>query len=166
MKYLIITKEKDFISKSKSAVNHLKKSNGNCVMVYDKEGKFIKYAVRENGKPTDARPCADGRLRKFAVDLIKEYKVGTEFKDAEQFWYNRRNYSIITITENGEKISGKYYELREKYDKRKDHSAECIKMCFRYKFDDISDEYEWFREGEYGVVYKKKGTEKYLYPQY
>ena len=51
MKYLIITEAKDFISTSLNAKKHLEKSNGNSVMVYDKNGWFIRYAKRINGVP-------------------------------------------------------------------------------------------------------------------
>ena len=82
MKYLIITEAKDFISTSLNAKKHLEKSKGCAVMVYDKEGWFIRYAKRINGAPVKVRACCDGEPRKWAADFIRNHNVGDMVDDA------------------------------------------------------------------------------------
>ena len=82
MKYLIITEEKDFISNSLNAKKHLESSNGNSVMVYDKNGWFIRYAKRINGVPVKVRACCDGEPRKWAADFIRNHNIGDSANDA------------------------------------------------------------------------------------
>ncbi len=88
MKYLIITKECDFISNSLNAKKHLANSKGDSVMVYDKFGWWIRYARRENGVIKSLKPYNDGTPRKWAVDFIRKHNVGDIIDDA-------RNFSVI-----------------------------------------------------------------------
>ena len=92
MKYLIITKECDFVSNSLNAKKHLENSKGNAVMVYDRYGWWIRYAKRINGRIESMKVNDDGIARKWAIDFIKNNKVGTKTKDA------RREYFQYKIT--------------------------------------------------------------------
>ena len=85
MKYLIITKECDFISNSLNAKKHLANSNGDSVMVYDKFGWWIRYARRKNGIIEKRNAYNDGISRKWAIDFIREHKVGDSIDDARKY---------------------------------------------------------------------------------
>ena len=81
-KYLIITKERDFISNSRDALKHLKNSTGTGCMVYDKDGWYISYAKRDyNGVPRRAIALCDGEPRLYYAKIIKKFPVGTVWED-------------------------------------------------------------------------------------
>ena len=83
-KYLIITKERDFISKSRDALKHLKNSIGCGCMVYDKDGWFISYAKKDdNGVPRRAPAICDGEPHLYYAKIIKEYPIGIEWEDVD-----------------------------------------------------------------------------------
>lgn len=83
-KYLIITRERDYISSSKNIKTHFMKTNGNGVMIYNKEGVLINSAKRtEKGKTiVYGGMFYDGEPRQWVVDFIKNNKDGTEVEDA------------------------------------------------------------------------------------
>ena len=85
MKYLIITEEGDFISTSLNVKKHLANSKGNAVMCYDKYGYWIRYARRKNGIIEKRNAYDDGISRKWAIDFIREHKVGDSIDDARKY---------------------------------------------------------------------------------
>lgn len=81
-KYLVITREKDFISNSRDALKHLKNSSGLSCMVYDKDGWWISFARRnDDGVPKRENPFPDGEPRLYYAKIIKTFPVGTVWED-------------------------------------------------------------------------------------
>ena len=89
MKYLIITKEGDFISTSLNAKKHLANSKGDAVMIYDKYGWWIRYARRKNGIIEKRNAYNDGIVCEWAIDFIKNHKVGDMVEDAQREYYSK-----------------------------------------------------------------------------
>jgi hypothetical protein len=83
-KYLIVTKECDYISSSKNAKEHTQRTKGTGVMIYDKDGILINSTTKNiEGKIiTHGSKFFDGEPRKWAIDFIKNNVVGTIINDA------------------------------------------------------------------------------------
>lgn len=88
-KYLIVTKEGDFVSESSSAKNHLKKSQGEVVMVYDTKGYLVDSARRKSDGTLKkyGTTYSDGESRIWAKAYLKKSKVGDKTKSAIDDFY-------------------------------------------------------------------------------
>lgn len=87
-KYLIVTKEKDYISSSRDVKKHMLNTNGTGLMIYDKDGILINTAKKdENGKIITIKGLFDGNPREWAIDFIKNNVVGAFSKDAQSEFY-------------------------------------------------------------------------------
>ena len=84
-KYLIISQEGDFISSSKSAKKHMSNTNGIGIQVYDKDGVLINSATKDvsGNIIVHGNILYDGEPRKWAIDFIKNNKIGTMVKDVK-----------------------------------------------------------------------------------
>ena len=88
-KYLIISKERDYISSSRNTKDHAYKTKGKGIQVYDKNGELINSATKdENGNVTlHGRKFYDGEPREWAAEFIKDNEVGTSVPDACKIYY-------------------------------------------------------------------------------
>lgn len=86
-KYLIITKEGDFISNSRNIKTHTLNSNGSGVMIYDKNGILINSSTKsEDGNITiHGNKFYDGEPRQWAASFIKDNVIGIIVDDAKEF---------------------------------------------------------------------------------
>jgi len=87
-KYLIVTKEKDFVSSSKNAKNHTYATNCKGVMVYDVDGNLVDSSST-NGDGVVVREgtrFADGEPRAWTKEFLKNHKTGDSVPDATG-WY-------------------------------------------------------------------------------
>lgn len=82
-KYLIITKECDYISPSRNIREHAKYTEGNGVMVYDKDGILINSATKNaKGKIIiHGSKFFDGKPRQWAINFIKNNEIGAKIED-------------------------------------------------------------------------------------
>lgn len=83
-KYLIVSKEGDFISSSRSAKKHILNTEGKNIMVYDKDGILINIAEKDvsGNVIVHGNKFYDGEPRQWVIDFVKNNKVGTMVKDA------------------------------------------------------------------------------------
>lgn len=88
-KYLIISKECDYISSSRNIKDHICKTNGKGIQVYDKDGELINSATRnENGDIfIHGKKFYDGEPRKWAEWFIKNNDIGTSVPDAREIYF-------------------------------------------------------------------------------
>lgn len=94
LKYLIITKEGDYISSSKNIRKHFLKTNGSGIMIYNKDGVLINSAHRTDaGKViVHGGKFYDGEPRQWASNFIKNNKEGAMVEDASALSYSKERF--------------------------------------------------------------------------
>ena len=91
-KYLIVTKDRDFIVNGYKQVVKDAKSHNNKIFVYDSHGKLVYPAW-----------IYDGANRLWAEEFIRTHKVGDSTKDAEEDYFRRlRSKNMDTLKALGE----------------------------------------------------------------
>lgn len=87
MKYLVLTENRDFISESRNAKHHLETNSGRWCMIYDRNGEWVSGGEIENGKfkQTNVDYLSDGAPRLQYAAIIKEFPIGTEWENVDDF---------------------------------------------------------------------------------
>lgn len=112
MKYLVRTQGKDFITNKRSSYSLRKEMPSQDFEVFGKDGMLIYFY--DNKRKKECNIC-DGLPRQWAIDFIKNHKVGDFTEDVEGEWANKYYNEEVKVKIGDEIHCGSRREIIEKF---------------------------------------------------